>query len=56
MGPGGDPEVHRDVGDRVEGEIAGPVGLLPGLTLTPMDTSTHPCQEQFRADPGRNAR
>ena len=34
--PDFDPHVRRDVGDIVEAEIAGTVGLLPGLTLTPM--------------------
>jgi hypothetical protein len=30
MCPDFDPHVHRDVGDIVEAEIAGTVGLLPG--------------------------
>jgi len=38
--PAFDPHVHRDVGDIVEAEIASTVGLLPGLTLTPMYTYT----------------
>ena len=54
--PACDPDVHRDVGDIVEAEIAGTVGLLPGLMLTPMDTSTHKFQDQFRGDRGCNAR
>jgi hypothetical protein len=36
--PDFDPHVHRDVGDIVEAEIAATVGLLPGLTITPMYT------------------
>ena len=35
------PEVRRDVGDIVEAERAGTVGLLSGLTLTPMSPSMH---------------
>jgi hypothetical protein len=50
--PDFDPHVHRDVGDLVEAEIAGTVGLLPGLTLTPMYTYTHKFQDQFRGDRG----
>jgi len=50
--PDFDPHVHRDVGDIVEAEIAGTVGLLPGLTLTPMYTYTHKFQDQFRGDRG----
>jgi len=38
----------------VEAEIAGTVGLLPGLTLTPMYTYTHKFQDQFRGDRGFN--
>jgi hypothetical protein len=44
------------VGDIVEAEIAGTVGLLPGLTLTPMYTYTHKFQDQFRGDLGFNYR
>jgi hypothetical protein len=36
--PNFDPQVHRDMGDIVEAEIAGTIGLLPGLTLTPRYT------------------
>jgi hypothetical protein len=50
--PDFDPHVHRDVGDLVEAEIAGTVGLLSGLTLTPMYTYTHKFQDQFRGDRG----
>jgi hypothetical protein len=32
------------------------VGLLPGLTLTPMYTYTHKFQDQFRGDRGFNYR
>ena len=52
--PNFDPQVHRDVGDIVEAEIAGTVGLLPGLTLMPMYTYTHKFQDQFRGDRGFN--
>jgi hypothetical protein len=50
--PDFDPHVHRDVGDIVEAEIAGTVGLLPGLTLTPQYTYTHKFQDYFRGDLG----
>ena len=36
--PNFDPQVRRDLGDLVEAEIAGTVGLPPGLTLMPMYT------------------
>jgi hypothetical protein len=52
--PNFDPQVHRDVGDLVEAEIAGTVGLLPGLTLMPMYTYTHKFPDQFRGDRGFN--
>jgi hypothetical protein len=52
--PNFDPQVHRDVGDIVEAEIAGTVGLLPGLTLMLMYTYTHKFQDQFRGDRGFN--
>ena len=52
--PDFDPHVHRDVGDIVEAEIAGTVGLLPGLTITPMYTYTHKFQDHFRGDLGFN--
>jgi hypothetical protein len=42
------------VGDLVEAEVAGTVGLLPGLTLRPMYTYTHKFQDQFRGDRGFN--
>jgi hypothetical protein len=48
--PNFDPQVHRDVGDLVEAEIAGTVGLLPGLTFMPMYTYTHKFQDQFRGN------
>jgi hypothetical protein len=47
-----DPHVRRDLGDLVEAELAGTVGLLPGLTLMPMYTYTHKFQDQFRGDRG----
>jgi hypothetical protein len=52
--PDFDRHVQRDVGDIVEAEIAGTVGLLPGLTLTPMYTYTHKFQDHFRGDLGFN--
>ena len=52
--PDFDPHVHRDVGDIVEAEIAATVGLLPGLTITPMYTYTHKFQDHFRGDRGFN--
>jgi hypothetical protein len=52
--PDFDPHVHRDVGDIVEAEIAGTVGLLPGLTITPMYTYTHTFQDHFHGDLGFN--
>ena len=52
--PNFDPHVRRDVGDIVEAEVAGSVGLLPGLTLTPMYTYTHKFQDHFRGDLGFN--
>ena len=54
--PDFDPEVRRDVGDLVEAELAGTVGLLPGLMLTPQYTYTHKFQDQFRGDRGFNYR
>jgi hypothetical protein len=50
--PNFDPHVQRDVGDIVEAEIAGTVGLLPGLTLTPMYTYTHKFPDHFRGQLG----
>jgi hypothetical protein len=35
-------------------EIAATVGLLPGLTITPMYTYTHKFQDHFRGDLGFN--
>jgi len=52
--PDFDRHVQRDVGDIVEAEIAGTLGLLPGLTLTPMYTYTHKFQDHFRGDLGFN--
>ena len=52
--PNFDPQVHRDVGDLVEAEIVGTVGLLPGLTLMPMYTYTHKFQDHFRGERGFN--
>ena len=43
-----DPDVHRDVGDLVEAEVAATVGLLPGLTLTPQYTYLHKFPDHFR--------
>ncbi len=54
--PDFDPHVHRDVGDIVEAEIAATVGLLPGLTITPMYTYTHKFQDHFSGDLGFNYR
>jgi len=54
--PDFDPEVRRDVGDLVEAELAGTVGLLPGLTLTPQYTYLHKFQDQFRGNRGFNYR
>ena len=51
--PDFDPHVHRDVGDIVEAEIGGTVGLwLPGLTLTPGYTYAHKFQDHFRGHLG----
>ena len=36
----------------MEAEIAATVGLLPGLTLTPMYTYTHKFQDHFRGNRG----
>ena len=44
------------MGDLVEAELAGTVGLLPGLTLTPQYTYLHKFQDQFRGDRGFNYR
>ena len=44
------------VGDIVEAEIAGTVGLLPGLTLTPMYTYTHKFPDHFQGHLGFNYR
>jgi hypothetical protein len=52
--PDFDRHVQRDVGDIVEAEIAGTVGLLPGLTITPMYIYTHKFQDHFRGDLGFN--
>ena len=54
--PDFDPYVRRDVGDIVEVELAGTLGLLPGFTLTPIYTYTHKFQDRFRGDRGFNYR
>jgi hypothetical protein len=54
--PDFDPEVHRDVGDIVEAEIGGTVGLRPGLTLSPIYTYQHKFADHFRGDRGFNYR
>jgi hypothetical protein len=50
--PDFDPAVRRDVGDLLEAELAGTLGLLPGLTLTPQYTYTHKFADHFRGDRG----
>ena len=51
--PDFDPQVSRDVGDSIEAEIAGTVGLLlPGLTLTPVYTYTHKFLDTFEGNVG----
>ncbi|MGE3541368.1 MAG: hypothetical protein AB7N91_28535 [Candidatus Tectimicrobiota bacterium] len=50
--PNYDPQVHRDVGDLVEAEVATTVGLLPGLTLTPQYTYVHKFPDHFRGNLG----
>jgi hypothetical protein len=52
--PAFDRHVQRNVGDIVEAEIAGTVGLLPGLTITPMYTYTHKFQDHFHGHLGFN--
>jgi hypothetical protein len=48
-----DPDVHRDVGDIVEAELGGTVGLpLSGLTFTSVYTYTYKFQDTFRGDLG----
>src|SRR6266571_1371105 len=42
-----DRHVQRTVGGIMEAEIAGSLGLLPGLTLTPMYLYTHKFQDHF---------
>jgi hypothetical protein len=54
--PDFDPHVHRDVGDMVEAEIAGTVGLLPGLAITPLYTYTHKFQDHYDGHLGFNYR
>src|SRR5712691_587659 len=54
--PNFDPHVQRDVGAIVEAEIAGTVGLLPGLTITPMYAYTHKFQDHFHGHLGFNYR
>lgn len=49
--PDFDPQVSRDVGDNIEAEIAGTVGLvLPGLTLTPLYTYSYKFLDTFHGD------
>jgi hypothetical protein len=50
--PDFDPHVRRDVGDIVEAELAGTVGLLPGLTLSPQYMYVHKFQDHFRGHLG----
>ena len=52
--PAFDRHVQRDVGDIVEAEIAGTVGLLPGLTLTPLYIYIHKFQDHFHGHGGFN--
>jgi hypothetical protein len=54
--PDFDPHVQRDVGDMVEAEIAGTVGLLPGLAITPLYTYTHKFQDHYNGHLGFNYR
>jgi len=54
--PDFDPHTHRDVGDIVEAEIAGTVGLFPGLAITPLYTYTHKFQDHFHGHLGFNYR
>jgi hypothetical protein len=51
--PNFDPQVHRDVGDLVEAEVGGTVGLpLSGVTLTPVYTYTYKFLDTFRGQRG----
>jgi hypothetical protein len=52
--PNLDRHVQRDVGDIVEAQLSATVGLLPGLTLTPMYLYTHKFQDHFRGHLGFN--
>lgn len=52
--PNLDRHVQRDVGDIVEAEVAATVGLLPGLTFTPMYLYTHKFQDHFHGHAGFN--
>src|SRR6266581_239811 len=54
--PNLDRHVQRHVGDIVEAELTGSVGLLPGLTLTPMYLYTHKFQDHFHGHLGFNYR
>jgi hypothetical protein len=54
--PNLDRHVQRHVGGIVEAEVAGSVGLLPGLTLTPMYIYTHKFQDHFHGHLGFNYR
>src|SRR3989441_1455286 len=49
-----DRHVQRHVGDLVEAELTGSVGLLPGLTLTPMYIYAHKFQDHFHGHLGFN--
>jgi hypothetical protein len=54
--PNLDRHVQRHVGDLVEAELTGSVGLLPGLTLTPMYLYAHKFPDQFHGHLGFNYR
>jgi hypothetical protein len=54
--PNLDRHVQRHVGDIVEAELTGSVGLLPGLTLTPMYIYAHKFQDHFHGHLGFNYR
>jgi hypothetical protein len=52
--PNLDRHVQRHVGDLVEAELTGSVGLLPGLTLTPTYIYAHKFQDHFHGHLGFN--
>jgi len=54
--PNLDRHVQRHVGAIVEVELTGSVGLLPGLTLTPIYIYAHKFQDQFHGHLGFNYR